>query len=154
MKHFLVNEWERGSAQKRGGGQAMVSLDEGATEGEQPRIEVKDERTAERIFEQNWALTLLGRVRERLEAEYAAGQKAERFAQLEKFLPGEESNMTYAEAAARFGVAEGTIKSDVHRFKRRYRELLREEIANTVSSPAEIDEELRYLVTVLGRPRG
>jgi len=154
VKHFLVNEWERASAQKRGGGQAMVSLDEGATEGGQPRIEVKDERTAERTFEQNWALTLLGRVRERLEAEYAAGQKAERFAQLEKFLPGEESNMTYAEAAARFGVAEGTIKSDVHRFKRRYRELLREEIANTVSSPAEIDEELRYLVTVLGRPRG
>ena len=153
VKHFLINEWERSSAQKRGGGRTPLSLDEEATEDGQPRIELKDERTAERSYEQSWALTLLAHVRAKVEAEYRKDGKAERFAQLEKFLPGEESDMTYAEAAMRFGVAEGTIKSDVHRLKARYREVLRQEIAHTVSSPAEIDDELRYLVAILGQPR-
>ena len=150
-KHFLVNDWERASAKKRGGGQVAVSLDEEQTQSSQPRIELKDERTAERIYEQSWAMTLLERVRERLTAEYTAEGRADRFALLEKFLPGEESDITYAEAAARTGLAEGTIKSDVHRLKKRYRELLREEIAHTVSTPAEIDEELRHLMAVCSR---
>lgn len=153
LKHFLLNEWERASAQKRGGGQTPLSLDEKLPGEDRPRIEVADERTAEDSYEQAWAMTVLGRVRERLEAEHASEEKADRFAQLEKFLPGEESGMTYAEVAARFGIAEGTVKSDVYRLKRRYRELLREEIAQTVSSPGEIDEELRHLIAVLSRPR-
>ena len=75
--------------------------------------------------------------------------KAERFVQLEKFLPGEESDLTYAEAAARLGIAEGTVKSDVHRLKRRYREALRSEVASTVSDPTEVDQELHYLYQIL-----
>ncbi len=151
VKRFVINEWERSFAQKRGGGRLAVSLDEEALEEGHPRVELTDERTAERLYEQNWTLTLLAEVRARLEAEYAAEGKGERFAQLEQFLPGEKSDLTYAEAAARFGVAEGTIKSDMHRLKRRYRELLREQIAHTVAAPSEIDEELRHLIAVLGR---
>ena len=154
VKHFLVNENERASAQKRGGGKPVMSLDEPASERSGPSIEPVDERTADRIFEQSWAMTLLAQVRTRLETEYAAEGKADRFTQLEKFLPGEENDLTYSETAARLGIPEGTLKSDVHRLKRHYRELLREEIAHTVSKPTEVDEEIRYLITVLGRGRG
>ena len=95
-----------------------------------------------------WVLTLLAKVRERLAAEYATSGKAERFSQLEQFLPGEESSLTYAEAAASLGVAEGTLKSDVHRLKRRYGELAREEIAHTVGKPEDVEDEWRHLIEV------
>lgn len=153
VKRFLINEWEGACAQKRGGGQVPVSLDEVATEDRLPAIELKDERTAQWAFDRSWALTLLARVRDRLESDYAAEGKRDRFLQLEKFLPGEESGLTYAEAATRFGVAEGTIKSDVHRLKRRYRDLLVEEIKQTVGTRAEVEEELRYLIRALGQPQ-
>jgi RNA polymerase sigma factor (sigma-70 family) len=153
VKHFLINEWERASAKKRGGGQLQVSLDEPIPGDDRPRIELVDEHTAARSYEQTWALALIERVRVRIAAEYSSAGKVDRFALLEKFLPGEESEMTYAMTAERLGVAEGTIKSDVHRLKRRYREVLREEIAHTVATPAEIDDELRYLIVVLGQPR-
>jgi RNA polymerase sigma factor (sigma-70 family) len=151
VKHFLVNERERISALKRGGGQALESLDETSLDGERPRIEPADERTAEQAYEKNWAMTLLARVRDQLAADYAADGGADRFAHLEKFLPGEESDLTYAQAAALLGLSEGTIKSDVHRLKRRYRERLREELAHTVSAPTEIEDELRHLMAVCSR---
>src|SRR5689334_20903705 len=88
VKHMLINEWERRSAQKRGGGRVPVSLDEPAPGEDQPPFELEDGRTAERIYEQRWALTLLARVRERLAAEYREHGGTERFAILERFLPG------------------------------------------------------------------
>jgi RNA polymerase sigma factor (sigma-70 family) len=151
VKHFLINEQERSSAQKRGGGQEFISLDENATDGPRADLEPRDERTAEDAYEESWALTLLDAVRRKVEAEYTG--KAERFAILEQFLPGEEPELTYGEAAVLLGAPEGTVKSDVHRLKRRFRELLRKEIAQTVATEAEIDEELRYLVSVLGKKR-
>ncbi len=154
VKNFLINEWARASAEKRGGGREPISLDETDSEGENLRMELADELTAERIYEQTWALALLDKVRNRLATEYATGGKADRFALLEKFLPGEETDLTYAQAAARLGVAEGTIKSDVHRLKRRYRDLLRQEIAHTVATENEVDDELRYLLAVLSERRG
>jgi RNA polymerase sigma factor (sigma-70 family) len=154
VRHFLINEWERASAQKRGGGLIAESLDELVPEGDRARVEPLDERNAERIFEQAWALAVLERVRGRLEAEYETEGKAQRFALLEAFLPGEETELTYAQAAVRLGIAEGTVKSDMHRLKRRYRDLLREEIANTVASATEVDDELKHLMTVLSQPRG
>ncbi len=154
VKNFLINERERASAQKRGGGRIPESLDELVPEGDRARIEPADERTAELLFEQSWALTLLAKVRDQLANEYSVEGKAERFAELEKFLPGEDSADTYAKAAARLGVAEGTIKSDMHRLKRRYRELLRAEIAHTVETAEEVDDELRHLMAVLSQPRG
>jgi RNA polymerase sigma factor (sigma-70 family) len=149
IKHFLINERERACAKKRGGGIEILSLDEEAAESGEARLELPDERTAVHAYEESWALTLLAHLRSRLEAEYAKEGKAERFAFLEQFLPGTEPQMTYGQAAERLGVPEGTVKSDVHRLKRRYREVLREEIAQTVETEAEIDEELRHLVDVL-----
>ncbi|MBM3881179.1 MAG: hypothetical protein FJ387_15900 [Verrucomicrobia bacterium] len=154
VKRLLVNEWERAAAQKRGGGAAPVSLDAVQPGAEGRALELPDERTAEHAYEHNWALTLLDQVRTRLEAEYAAEGKAEVFAVLEQFLPGGESACTQSEAARRLQVAEGTLKSQVHRLRRRYRHRLREEVAVTVATPAEIDEELRHLVAVLSRPEG
>ncbi len=150
-KNFLANEWEKANAQKRGGGILPLSIDIETEEGGMPLIEPSDERTAEHAYEYNWALTLLSRVREKLSREYATGKGQNRFACLEQFLPGEQSSMTYAEASARLGVAEGTIKSDVHRLKLRYREMLRDEISQTVATPSEVEDELRHLVTILGR---
>ncbi len=150
LKNYLLKEWERAGAQKRGGGWQGVSLDEEHPEGG-ARFELPDERSADHVFEKNWALALLARARSQLESEYANEGKGERFAYLEKFLPGEESDLTYAEAAKRLGMAEGTLKSDVHRLKRRYAALVREEIAHTVARPEEMEEELRHLRLVLGR---
>lgn len=151
LKNFLVSEHRRAAAQKRGGGQQALSLDaEPVHEGE-AGYEPSDNRTADWHYERTWALTVLEHVRARLGSEYDDQGKGERFGQLEKFLSGEEDERTYAQAAGRLGVAVGTIKSDIHRLKRRYREILREEIAHTVSTPSEIDDELRELITVLGQ---
>ena len=148
LKNFLINEWDRARAAKRGGGTTHLPLDRIAAEnlyGREPSHDV----TAEKIYERTWAMAVLDQVRARLQAEYAAEGKADRFAQLESFLPGEKSEMSYAEAARLLGAAEGTVKSDVHRLKKRYRELLRAEIANTVSTAAEINDELRHLIDVM-----
>jgi DNA-directed RNA polymerase specialized sigma24 family protein len=148
--HFLAKEWARSHCQKRGGNQPHLSFELVAAE-ELYHLEAGREGNPEAVYERQWALHLLGRVRARLRAEVAAGGKAERFELLEPFLPGGECALSYAEAAARLGLPEGTFKSEVHRFRRRYGELLREEIAHTVVSPEEIDDELRHLITVMGR---
>ncbi len=149
LKNFLINEWERARATKRGGGATHIPLDGLAAENHYIQ-EAAHNMTAEKIYERNWAMAVLERVRTRLKEEYATGSRAELFPQLELFLPGQESELTYAEAARRLGMAEGTLKSEVNRFKKRYRELLRVEIAHTVSSPVEINDELRHLIAVLG----
>jgi RNA polymerase sigma factor (sigma-70 family) len=152
LKNFLANEWEKASAQKRGGGERPLSLDAESPEGEKLVQEPADDRTAVQAYEFNWALALLENARTRLVKEFDTKERQERFRCLEQFLPGAENEMTYAEAAARLGVPEGTVKSDVHRLKVRYRKLLRDEIGRTVSQPSEIDEELRHLMSVLARP--
>ena len=149
LKNFLVNEWDRARAAKRGGGATHVPLDGLEAENLYSR-EPSHDLSADKIYERSWAMAVLDRVRARLEAEYAAEGKADRFAQLESFLPGEKSELSYAEAARLLGAAEGTVKSDVHRLKKRYRELLRSEIANTVSTAPEINDELRHLIDVIG----
>jgi DNA-directed RNA polymerase specialized sigma24 family protein len=148
--HFLANEWDRARCEKRGGGQAHLPFDTVAAE----RLYVLEPGqglNAEELYERNWALRLLEQVRDRLREEYARAGQAERFALLERFLPGEESPPSYAAAASQSGVVEGTLKSDVHRLKQRYGQLLREEIAQTVACPEEIDDELHHLVAVLAR---
>ena len=148
--HFLANEWDRAACQKRGGGRLHLPFDTVAAE-ESYAGEAGQSLSAEAIYERNWALRFLEQVRGRLREEYTAAGHAQRFALLESFLPGEEGPFTYAQAARRLGVPEGTMKSDVHRLKRRYGELVREEIAHTVGSPDEIDDELRHLMAVLAR---
>jgi RNA polymerase sigma factor (sigma-70 family) len=148
LKHFLVNEWERCTAQKRGGGKALLPLDTVAAESLY-RQESSHELPADRVYERTWALEMLRRVRDRLAQEYSAEGKSKRFVQLEQFLPGQKGEVTYAEAARQLGVPEGTLKSDVNRLKKRYGHILRAEIAQTVSSLDEINDELRHLIDVV-----
>ncbi len=150
LNHFLTNEWNRAQRVKRGGHHTHVPLD---TESGERRYAQEIDRglNPEEIYERNWALRVLEHVRSRLREAYTVEGKADRFEIWERFLPGRESPVSYAEAAAQLGVPEGTLKSDVHRLKRRYGAILREEIAHTLVNPQEIDDELRYLIGILGR---
>jgi RNA polymerase sigma-70 factor (ECF subfamily) len=148
LRHFLADERDRSRAIKRGGGRTILSLDAQDAEGRYV-LEPKDELTAEKVFERRWALTVLEAARARLREDYARAGKTERFEALETFLPGEQAAGTYAQAAGRLGVAVGTVKWEVHQLKQHFRELLRAEIAHTVPSADEIDEEVRHLITVL-----
>ena len=147
VKRFLANEYDRAQTQKRGGGQRIVSL-----EGVEPEtrycLEPADTMTPERFFEQQWALALLDQVLTRLEAEMTAAGKAALFEAMKGHLAGSREE-TYAVTAARLGMTEGAVKVAVHRLRRRYRELLQEEIAHTVAGPEEIEEEIRYLFACL-----
>ncbi|NLY00922.1 MAG: sigma-70 family RNA polymerase sigma factor [Rhodopirellula sp.] len=145
VKRFLANEYDRLQAKKRGGGQTIVSLD-----GLEARYcqEPADTLTPERIFERQWALTLLDQVLARLQAEMAADGKAALFDALKGHLTGSQA-VSYATTAAGLRMTEGAVKVAAHRLRRRYRELLREEIAQTVASPDEIEEEVRYRFTCL-----
>ena len=101
------------------------------------------------MFERQWALTLLAQVLLRLEAEMVAGGKREVFENIKGFLTGEDASETVAEIATRFGVTEGALKMTIHRMRRRYRKLLKEEIAQTVTGPEEVEDEIRHLFKVL-----
>jgi hypothetical protein len=138
---------------KRGGGVAQVSLDLEAADGGGLVFEPSDNQAADWLFERRWALTILEQVRARLAAEYAEQGKAALFLVLESFLTGEADDLTYEGAALKLGVALGTIKSHIHRLKRRYRDLLREEVGQTVASPSGVDEEIRDLARALTRPQ-
>src|SRR5947208_4073503 len=148
LRHFLSDERDRTRAAKRGGGQIPLSLDAQDAEGRYA-LEPVDEMSAEKIFERRWALTVLDATRTCLREEYAASGKAERFAVLAQFLPGENPALTYAQAASQLGLAAGTVKWEVHQLKQRYREVLRAEIAHTVGSADQIDDEVRHLIAVL-----
>ncbi len=149
LKHFLANEWNRAQAAKRGGGQIIASLNETDAEGRY-QLEPADTVTAEKIFERRWATTLLDQVVRRLRDEYVRAEKAELYDQLKHCLTVESRSAPYAELAARLNMSEGAIKVAVHRLRARYREVLRDEIAQTVSSPEEVEEELRHLFAALG----
>lgn len=148
LNHFLANEWDRMGAQKRGGGQTLISLDAESAESRY-RLEPEDAATPDRIFERRWAITLLDRVLRILQREYEMADRREFFDRLKFSLTGERSALPYAELAAQMGMTEGAIKSAVHRLRGRYREILYEEIANTVSSPEEVEDEIRHLFKVL-----
>lgn len=150
FKCFLANEWDRQQAQKRGGGQKAIPLD-ALTAEQRYQLEPADRHTADLLFERRWAMTLLENARQRLQAEYENAGKTDRFALLEGSLPGERTARTYAEMGEELGLSEGGVKTEVHRMKRRYAELMREEVARTVADPAEVDLELRHLIDVLGR---
>jgi RNA polymerase sigma-70 factor (ECF subfamily) len=150
LKHFLADEWDKGQAAGRGGGQVLLPLDDQEAETRY-RLEPADPLDPKKFYEQRWALTLLDRVLDRLQAEHTAAGKQAVFQQLQPFLLGEKAGATYAEMAVRLGSTEGAITMMVHRMRPRYRELFREEIAHTVASPNEIDEETRHLFRLLAR---
>jgi RNA polymerase sigma-70 factor (ECF subfamily) len=148
VKHFLSNERDRVEALKRGGGRPLVSLDLETAEGRY-RVEPSHDVTPERVYERRWALTLLDRTLARLRAEYERAGQAPRFERLKGYLTGEASG-GYAEAMAALGLSEGAVKVAVHRLRRRYRELLRAEIAETVEDASAVEGELRALFAALG----
>jgi RNA polymerase sigma-70 factor (ECF subfamily) len=148
MKNFLADEWDKSRAQKRGGGLRTVPLQFDTAEtrlGSEP----VDDVTPEQSFERRWALTLLDDVLQRLGKEYERSGKADLFAALNPCLVGDRTSQPYLELGERLGMTESALKSVVHRLRRRYRQLLREEIANTVATPDEVDDELRHLFSTL-----
>jgi RNA polymerase sigma-70 factor (ECF subfamily) len=148
LKHFLANEWDKASAQKRGGGQIPISIDPGSAETA-CSFEPADTTTPEKIYERRWALTLLDQVLRRLREEYVRAGREKLFEQLKPTLTEASRTVRYAEIAARLGMSEGAVKVAVHRLRLRYREVLRAEIADTVASPAEVEDELRNLFAAL-----
>jgi RNA polymerase sigma-70 factor (ECF subfamily) len=150
FKCFLANEWDRARTQKRGGGEKPLSLD-AMTAEERYRHEPADTMSADQLCDRRWALDLLERARSRLRAAYAGDDKARRFACLEQYLPGEQPSTPQAEIAQTLGLTENAVKQEVHRMKKRFGELLRDEVAQTVAHPDEVAEELRYLIDVVCR---
>ena len=145
LKNFLAEQRRQARRLKRGGGQTTISWDSQAAEVRY-RLEPADLVTPEQVYDRRWALTLLETVLARLAEEQSAAGKERAFAQLKDYLWGEARETSYGEAAAHLGMTEGAVKVTVHRLRRRLRDLLREEVAHTVSASEEIDEELRYLI--------
>jgi RNA polymerase sigma factor (sigma-70 family) len=148
LKHFLVNEWQREHRLKRGGGCLFLSLDEVDAET-RLALEPTDELTPEMAYERRWAEAVLAQVLERLQGEFAAAGQEARFAGLKVFLLAGQEPASYAEVAVPLGLSEAAVKSAIHRMRQRYGDLIRAEIAQTLASPAEVEDELRHLLAVL-----
>ena len=148
INHFLANEWDRARTLKRGGQVTFVSLDEVQVE-QRYQGERLAGRSPEEIYERTWAIALLDKVLGRLREETAASGQSTRFEELKAVLMGERPSLTYAELAVKLGTTEPALKMAVQRLRRRYAELLREEIAHTVRDPEEVEDELRHLRAVL-----
>jgi RNA polymerase sigma-70 factor (ECF subfamily) len=150
LKHYIANARDRERAIKRGGAVAVLPLDAvlGTAEGRY-RLEPRTDLTPEKLYEQQWALAVLDRVRERLEEEESRAGRSERFGRLKVFLTGDDSDVGYHAVAADLQSTEGAVKVAVHRLRKRFRELLREEIAHTVASADDVGDELRQLLTAI-----
>lgn len=148
LKNYLANEWDRSQATKRGGGTRKISLDLATAEGRY-RDALADETTPEDIFDSRWADVQLSRALAGLEEEMTAAGRARRFEALRPFLSGEGGRTTYGEVATRLDISEGAVKVAVHRMRKQFGELLRREVARTVSDAAEIDDEIRHLLSVV-----
>ncbi len=151
VKHFLGDQRKQDQRLKRGGGVAQEPLD--AENGPSPALQVADQASApnDAVFDREWALAVMDRALQVVAAEFSQTGKAEQFTALKPWLAGDAETLRQAETAARLGLSESAIKVAIHRLRKRFREVIRAEIAQTVDSLAEIDVELRYLVEVLAR---
>jgi RNA polymerase sigma factor (sigma-70 family) len=149
LKFFVADEEDRRRARKRGGGGIVVPLEFSSGEERYQRDPGHDE-TPDRIFERRWAVSVLDRVVARLRDEFVLHGRPEHFERLKGFLLG-QSDLPYATLAHELNTSEGALKVAIHRLRKRYRELIRQEIADTVAEPAEVESELRFLAAVLGR---
>jgi RNA polymerase sigma factor (sigma-70 family) len=148
IKHFLANDYDRTQALKRGGGRRLLSLDFRNAEN-QYILEPSHQVSAEKLYEKSWAITVLERTMDRLETELASENKQKLFDCLKVYLGAEAGSIPYHDVASELGVTEGAVRVSVHRLRERFRELLREEIAQTVTTSGEIDEELHSLFSAL-----
>jgi RNA polymerase sigma factor (sigma-70 family) len=148
LKHFMSDQRSRQKAQKRGGLSHVIPLDVGSAETRY-QIEPVDDRTADKVFEHQWAVTVLETVFCRLRSQYESEGKSALFDQAKACLTQEGSGVPYAELANRLHMTEGAVRVAVHRLRRRYRDLLRQEIGHTVTDPAEVDDEIRELFAAL-----
>ena len=148
LKYFLANEQRRAMAVKRGKGQRPIPLEEFRAD-DRIDLEPADPLTAEMIYERKWALTVLDRVLSRLKEEYIAADRAALFDSLKQLLPDEPGSPSQAEIATRLGMTENAVRQAFYRFRQRYQALLREEIAHTVATPGDIEDELRHLIAVI-----
>ena len=144
FKNFLANEWDKARALKRGGGKAPIPLDFESGES-RFSLEPTDDLTPDRLYEKQWALTLLTHVLGQLREESVRAGKEQQFEHLKEFITGPALPGGYTEAAGRLDMTEGAAKVAAHRLRRRYRDLLRAEISQTVYDPSEVDDEIRSL---------
>lgn len=144
LKHFLANEWDKSQRQKRGGGAEHLSLD-WQTADTKFQVAATSEPSPDKAFDREWAVALLAKVIERLQAECVADGKGKLFEQLKIFLAAGKGESAHADVANALGMEEGAVRVAVHRLRKRYRQLLRDEIASTLSDPAMVDEEMRAL---------
>lgn len=144
LKHFLVNEWDKSQRQKRGGGVAHLSLD-WQTADTKFQVAAVNEPSPDKAFDREWALALLAKVIERLQAECEAEGRGKLFAQLKKFLMAGGGDSAQVEVARALGMEESAVRVAIHRLRKRYRVLLRDEIAQTLSDPAQVDAEMQAL---------
>jgi RNA polymerase sigma factor (sigma-70 family) len=148
LKNFLAKARRRELAVKRGEGRALVPLDE-LLAREHADLEPADSLSADRIYERRWALTLLEQVLTRLESEYRSAGNAKLFDCLKEFLSDEPGRRSQAQVAAELGMTENAVKQAFHRLRQRYRQLLHDEIAQTVAVPGDVEDELRHFISVL-----
>jgi RNA polymerase sigma-70 factor (ECF subfamily) len=148
LTHFLADEWDKARRLKRGGGREIISFDAASAE-ERYRLEPIDQLDAAKLYERRWVTTLFDQVLARLEQEFRDSGKGRLFDQLKGSLLAEDSGPSYVELGTQLGLTEDAVKQAVHRMRRRYRELFREEIAQTVAGPGEVEDELKHLFAVL-----
>jgi RNA polymerase sigma-70 factor (ECF subfamily) len=148
LRHFLASQWHKAKAKKRGGHRVFIPLNAPAAEAP-PAAAGAERESPEALFDRAWALTLLAQVLARLRQDHVRQGKAQFFDQLKSTLTGERTAVPYAAIGARLGLSEGAVKVAVHRLRQRYRELLRQEISHTVSTPDQVEEEIRALFAAL-----
>jgi RNA polymerase sigma factor (sigma-70 family) len=149
LQNFLANQWDRATAQKRGGGHSLVPLD--GVDAESRLLATSPTETPEAAFDRHWAFAVIEHAMQDLEAELRSAGKESIFRQLRLHLQGDRGGRPYAEIAAEWGVSESAVKTTVHRLRHRLGELLRTEVARTVGDTAEGESELRYLIEVVSR---
>jgi RNA polymerase sigma-70 factor (ECF subfamily) len=150
LQHFLSNAWKREQALKRGGSKTMLSLDDSAESRYQAHL--AEDRTPEALFDRQWAIAAVDQALTRLGEEYCRDGKQRIFEKLQGCLPSSSETLCYAEAAQTLGLKEEAVRMAAHRLRRRYGELLREEVATPGTRPKEIDDEIRHLIAVMGGP--
>jgi RNA polymerase sigma-70 factor (ECF subfamily) len=150
LKRFLVHEWERARAEKRGAGRSCLSFDTALAE---ERFQADGEKVLgpDQVYDRRWAFTLLAEVTHRMDGEYSAAGKSAELRTLKPYLASERGSIPYGEIAAALQSSEGAARVAVHRMRKTFRSLFREMIAETVSDPKEVDAELRYVISVLSQ---